>query len=74
MEQVEVKGNLLKTKDKVKVMATVKAFLLKAKVKVKPCLLKTPTCLVKDYLLTQLLRSFKVQGRRPHFFTTVSLP
>ena len=72
MEQVEVNGNLLKTKDKVKVMATVKAFLLKAKVK--PSLLKTPTCLVKDYLLTQLLRSFKVQGRRPHFFTTVSLP
>ena len=72
MEQVEVKGNLLKTKDKVQVVATVKAFLLKAKVK--PSLLKTPTCLVKDYLLTQLLRSFKVQGRRPHFFTTVSLP
>ena len=69
---MEVKGNLLKTKDKAQVMATVKASLLKAKVK--PSLLKTPTCLVKDYLLTQLLRSFKVQGRRPHFFTTVSLP
>ena len=70
MEQVEVKGSLLKTKDEVEVIAAVKASLLK----VKPCLLKTPTCLVKDYLLTQLLRSFKVQGRRPHFFTTVSLP
>ena len=57
VEQVEVKGNLHKTR------ATVKASLL-----------KTPTCLVKGYLLTQLLRSFKVQGRRPHFFTTVSLP
>ena len=66
VEQVEVKGNLLKTKDKVK------AFLLNAKVKAS--LLKTPTCLVKGYLLTQLLRSFKEQGRRPHFFTTVSLP
>ena len=69
---MEVKGNLLKTKDKVKVRATVKACLLKAKVK--PSLLKTPTCLVKGYLLTQLLTSFKEQGRRPHFFTTVSLP
>ena len=37
-------GNLLKTKDKIKVRATVKACLLKAKVK--PSLLKTPTCLV----------------------------
>ena len=33
-----------------------------------------PHLLVKGYLLTQLLRSFKEQGRRPHFFTTVSLP